>query len=58
LRGRFEVDPEGDTFVVFGPDRQALNELADRMSAVATDAARLRHLLVAFAGETGFEFDG
>lgn len=56
LRGRFGFDPEGGMFVAYGSDRQALNELAARMTAVATDAERVRRL-VAFARETGFEFD-
>jgi hypothetical protein len=56
LRGRFGFDPEGGMFVAYGPDRQALDELADRMTAVATDAERVRHL-VGFAKDTGFEFD-
>jgi hypothetical protein len=43
-------------FVAHGSDRPALDELAVLLTAVATDAGRLRHV-VAFAAERGFEFD-
>jgi hypothetical protein len=56
LAGRFGYDPEGDTFVAHGSDRPALDELATLMTAVATDAERLRQL-VALAADRGFEFD-
>jgi hypothetical protein len=56
LRGRFDYDPEGGMFVAHGSDRPALDELAVLLTAVATDAGRLRHV-VAFAAERGFEFD-
>ncbi|GIF62055.1 hypothetical protein Ais01nite_00900 [Asanoa ishikariensis] len=56
LDGRFEYDPEGDTFVALGTDRAALEDLANRMAAVATDADRMR-TLVAEAEAAGFEFD-
>lgn len=56
LAGRFHYDPEGDMFVANGTDRPALDELATLMTAVATDADRLRRL-VALAEERGFEFD-
>ena len=47
---------EGGTFVAHGSDRPAFDELATLMTAVATDADRLRRL-VALAKERGFEFD-
>lgn len=56
LEGRFEYDPEGDMFVAHGSDRPALDELATLMTAVATDADRLRSL-VGLAEDRGFEFD-
>ncbi|MGC9666053.1 Imm51 family immunity protein [Planosporangium sp. 12N6] len=56
LEGRFDYDPEGDTFVAHGSDRPALDELTTLMTAVATDADRLRRL-VALAEDRGFEFD-
>jgi Immunity protein 51 len=56
LEGRFDYDPEAEMFVAHGPDRRALEELAALMTAVATDADRLRRL-VALADQRGFEFD-
>jgi hypothetical protein len=56
LQGRFECDPEGDMFVAHGTDRPALDELATLLTAVATNADRLRRLVV-LAGTRGFEFD-
>jgi hypothetical protein len=56
LEGRFAYDPEGDMFVAYGPDQPALDELATLMTAVATNADRLRQL-VALAETRGFEFD-
>lgn len=56
LQKRFDYDPEGGMFVAHGSDRPALDELATLMTAVATDAARLRRL-VELAAERGFEFD-
>ncbi|MGS2620068.1 Imm51 family immunity protein [Micromonospora sp. LZ34] len=56
LAGRFSYDPEGGMFCAHGSDRDALEELAIRMTAVATDAQRVRRL-VALAEATGFEFD-
>ena len=56
LAGRFSYDPEGGMFCAYGSDRGALEELATRMTAVATDAERVRRL-VALAEATGFEFD-
>ena len=43
-------------FVAHGSDRSALDELATLLTAVATDADRLRRL-VALAEDRGFEFD-
>ncbi|WP_326560305.1 Imm51 family immunity protein [Micromonospora sp. NBC_01796] len=56
LGGRFAYDPEGSMFVAYGTDRAALEELAIRMTAVATDPERMRQL-VADAEANGFEFD-
>lgn len=56
LEGRFSYDPEGDMFVAYGPDRDALVELSTLMSAVATDAERARQLITS-AKADGFEFD-
>lgn len=56
LAGRFGYDPEGGTFVAYGSDRSALDELSTLMTAVASDAERMRRL-VALAKERGFEFD-
>jgi hypothetical protein len=56
LRGRFGFDPEGGMFVAYGTDRAALDDLAARLTAVATDAGRIRQLVTA-AEESGFEFD-
>ena len=56
LERRLNYDPEGDMFVAHGSDRLALDELAILMTAVASDADRLRRL-VALANERGFEFD-
>lgn len=56
LQGRFAYDPEAGMFCAYGTDREALAELGVRMSAVATDAERLRRL-VASAEANGVEFD-
>jgi len=56
LEGRFSYDPEGDMFCAHGSDRTALEELATRMAAVATDADRMRQLIAA-AEADGIEFD-
>lgn len=56
LDGRFEYDPEADTFVAHGTDLAALERLGALISAVANDPGRLRRL-VALAEQRGFEFD-
>jgi hypothetical protein len=56
LEGRFSYDPEGGMFCAYGADRDALEELATRMSAVAADAERVRQLIT-LAEANGFEFD-
>ncbi|WP_184615445.1 Imm51 family immunity protein [Sphaerisporangium krabiense] len=56
LEGRFSYDPEGGMFCAYGRDRGALEELGARMAVVATDADRMRRLVVA-AEADGFEFD-
>ncbi len=56
LEGRFSYDPEGYMFCAHGSDRTALEELATRMAAVATDADRMRQLIAA-AEADGIEFD-
>ncbi|TDB92726.1 hypothetical protein E1091_12650 [Micromonospora fluostatini] len=56
LDGRFAYDPEGSMFCAYGTDRDALAELAGRMSAVATDPERIRQV-IALAHATGVEFD-
>ncbi|MEV4629190.1 Imm51 family immunity protein [Micromonospora sp. NPDC049523] len=56
LEGRFAYDPEGGMFVAYGTDKAALEELATRMTVVATDPERIRQL-VADAEANGFEFD-
>lgn len=56
LAGRVKYDPEGSMFVAYGSDPSALDELRTLMTAVATDADRMRRL-VALAAERGVEFD-
>ncbi|MEV6303439.1 Imm51 family immunity protein [Actinoplanes sp. NPDC051861] len=56
LAGRFSPDPEGGAFCAYSDDRAVLEDLAARLHAVATDEARLRHL-VERATAIGFEFD-
>ncbi|MFB6396103.1 Imm51 family immunity protein [Polymorphospora lycopeni] len=56
LEGRFSYDPEGGMFCAYGTDREALEDLANRMAAVASDAGRIREL-VELAKANGFEFD-
>ncbi|MFI6228486.1 Imm51 family immunity protein [Micromonospora echinospora] len=56
LDGRFSYDPEGGMFCAYGVDRSALEELAVRMAAVATDGERMRQV-IAQAEADGFEFD-
>jgi len=56
LESRFAYDPEGGMFCAYGTDRSALEDLAARMAAVATDADRMRQL-IATAAANGFEFD-
>lgn len=52
LRQRFDYDPEGGMFVAHGSDRPALEELSALLTAVATDAERIRRL-VALAAQRG-----
>ncbi|GAA2633306.1 hypothetical protein GCM10010399_77180 [Dactylosporangium fulvum] len=56
LEGRFSYDPEAGMFCAYGNDREALEALGTRMSAVAGDTDRIRQL-VATAEANGFEFD-
>lgn len=56
LEGRFSSDPEGGAFVAYGRDRGALDDLASRLRAVASDGNRLRKLME-LAASSGFEFD-
>jgi hypothetical protein len=56
LDGRLKFDPEAGMFCAYGQDPDALEELGNLMSTVATDPARLR-TLVTQAKATGFEFD-
>jgi hypothetical protein len=56
LNGRLGLDPEAGMFVAYGEDRPALEDLGTRLSAVATDPARLRDL-VTQASAAGFDFD-
>jgi hypothetical protein len=56
LEGRFSTDPEGGAFVAYSQDRGALDDLAGRLRAVATDRHGLRKL-IEFAESSGFEFD-
>lgn len=56
LEGRFYYSSEGGMFCAVGTDRDALDELAIRMSAVATDAERMRKMVTS-AEADGFEFD-
>ncbi|WP_230462930.1 Imm51 family immunity protein [Micromonospora sp. CP22] len=56
LEGRFAYDPEAGMFCAYGTDRSALEDLAARMSVVATDGERLRRL-VSGANASGFESD-
>jgi hypothetical protein len=56
LEGRFSYDPEGGMFCAYGEDRGALEELADRMGAVAEEGDRMRQL-IASAEANGFELD-
>jgi hypothetical protein len=56
LAGRFSYDPEAGMFCAYGEDRSALEDLAARMGAVATDGDRMRQLIAA-AEASGFEFD-
>ncbi|XBB68218.1 Imm51 family immunity protein [Nocardioides sp. WV_118_6] len=56
LAERLRYDPEGDMFVAYGTDRDALADLGTRMAVVAGDAAALT-ALIARAEADGFEFD-
>jgi hypothetical protein len=56
LEGRFSSDPEGGAFYATSNDRDALDDLAVLLRAVATDGNRLRQLME-FAEASGFEFD-
>ena len=56
LKGRFSSDPEAGAFCAYSDDRSVLEDLAARLSKVATEAVRLRQL-VDLAAATGFEFD-
>jgi hypothetical protein len=56
LEGRFSSDPEGGAYIATSNDRDALDDLAVLLRAVAADGNRLRQLMV-FAKASGFEFD-
>ena len=56
LESRFAYDSEGGMFCAHGTDRQALEDLAALMAAVATDPDRMHQLVVA-ADANEFEFD-
>ncbi|KKJ98512.1 hypothetical protein LQ51_24270 [Micromonospora sp. HK10] len=56
LEGRFSSDPEAGAFYATSTDRNALDDLAVLLHAVAADGHRLRRL-VKFAEANGFEFD-
>ncbi|MER7506185.1 Imm51 family immunity protein [Nonomuraea pusilla] len=56
LEERFQYDSEGGMFCAYGNDQEALRQLAELMSVVATDGDRVRGL-VAAAEAAGFEFD-
>ncbi|MEU4676441.1 Imm51 family immunity protein [Micromonospora sp. NPDC023737] len=56
LEGRFSSDPEGGAFYATSTDRNALDDLAVLLRAVAADGHRLRRLME-FAEASGFEFD-
>lgn len=56
LESRFGLDPESGMFCAYGTDLAALEELGSRMSAVATDASRIREL-VAEGEARGVDFD-
>jgi hypothetical protein len=56
LEGRFAYDPEASMFCAYGEDRAALEELGERLSAVARDGDRMRQLLET-AEASGIEFD-
>ncbi|MEU1729168.1 Imm51 family immunity protein [Nonomuraea sp. NPDC005692] len=56
LEARFQYDSEGGMFCAYGDDQEALRDLTELMTAVATDRDRLRGLIAA-AEAAGFEFD-
>ncbi|MEV4515587.1 Imm51 family immunity protein [Dactylosporangium sp. NPDC049525] len=57
LEGRFWSDSESDAYLANGDDRDALDELAVLLGAVATDEDRLRQL-VELARTHGLELRG
>ncbi|MEV0228730.1 Imm51 family immunity protein [Nonomuraea sp. NPDC050786] len=56
LEARFQSDSEAGMFWAYGDDQKALQDLAELMSAVATDGDRVRGLIAA-AEAAGFDFD-
>jgi hypothetical protein len=56
LGERFQPDPEAGAYLAYSDDRAVLDDLAARLTAVATDADRVRRL-VDLANARGFEFD-
>jgi len=51
-----DLNPEGDTFVAYAAERDVLENLGSRLSAVANDPERVRALVSAAEAE-GFAFD-
>jgi hypothetical protein len=56
LAERVWFDSEADTFLAYSSDRAALDALAGRLAAAATDGNRVRQL-VELAVSRGYEFD-
>lgn len=56
LADRFELDSEGGAFVAYSSERKVLEDLGNRMAAIATSGEKVRRL-VASAEAAGFEFD-
>jgi len=56
LEGRFDYDPEAGTFIAFGRDRAALENLGALLAAVANDTERAKAVILA-AEAQGFQFD-
>jgi hypothetical protein len=56
LAGRFWAESEADTFLAHSNDRAVLDDLANRLRAVAEDEDRLRQL-IDLAQSRGFQFD-